>query len=82
MANSGEYYEDRSLIWDTFSAHERKIKDLGERQDTLDKALTAQAITQAGLRGWLYLSLGLSVILLVLLVANLFLTVQLAQVLR
>lgn len=80
-----DYAEDRALIWDTFKSHERAISRLDERQTALDERQTAQALNLMGQRSWLYLSVGLSVVTLVLLVVVFILVVQLAtyfQVLR
>jgi hypothetical protein len=76
------YDADRIRIWDKLEDVERGQRKLDERQNAFDARLIAQAHEVATQRGWIYLSIGLSIVTLVLLVVELFLVVQLATYFR
>jgi hypothetical protein len=76
------YDTDRIRIWDKLEDFERDQRKLDERQSAFDSRLIAQAHELVSQRVWVYLSIGLSIMTLVLMGIELWLVVQLATYFR
>jgi hypothetical protein len=73
---------DYMRVWSKIDDHEGDLKRITARQDAFDVRLITLATELATQRGWIYLSIGLSIVTLVLLVVVLFVVVQLATYFR
>jgi hypothetical protein len=76
------YDTERIRIWDKLEDVERDQRKLDERQTAFDSRLIGQAHELVSQRVWVYLSIGLSIMTLVLMGIELWLVVQLATYFR